>query len=343
MLDFSVNKNPFSPSRKLLNTIKKNVHLISEYPEGSNKDILKLINEFFHISPNHMGLGIGSTQILFDLPNMLDYKRAVILVPTFWEYTVFNKIIKKPIVRIALKPNDNFQIDYAYLQKKIKPRDCVYVCNVNNPTSVLHKKKDLLQIIDKNQNTHFVVDETYLLFREDYQSQTLAHESIKHKNLHVVISFSKFFSIPGLRLGVLFSNKKYIERYMEMYHIPYSMNPFTKMILENVLSDKSLISKSHSFYAKECLDFYERINEELKGRLFCYKPSGNFILARILTKQDSIEIKDAMEKSGYIIRGGHELIDLDSNWIRFSILSHRSNGLLLRSLDRILVNKGLVN
>ena len=86
------------------------------------------------------------------------------------------------------------------IYKTIKVDDCVFICNTNNPTSTIYQKKKLLELIKNNPNVQFVIDETYLIFRSDYFKQSLAKQAQRQKNLHVVMSLSKFFSIRLIQI-----------------------------------------------------------------------------------------------------------------------------------------------
>jgi len=339
MLDFSRNINSIRPAQSLSEVIKKEINLTGEYPDYQNKKTLKLIEKFLGVSYKNISLGIGSTQILFDIPRMLSYKRAVIIVPTFWEYFSFNSRFKKKIKKIILSENNNFKPNYALISKIIKKGDCVFICNVNSPTSVLYEKNCLLEIIDNNPNVQFVIDETYLLFRSDFLKLSFIKQAKNRKNVHVVISLSKFFAIPGIRLGVFISNKKIINIYNNDFHIPYSINPFATAILSHLLEDIDFVARTRKFYDKEREQLYKIIKRKLSDRFQCIKPDGNFIMGHILTGQTSREIENTLKQKGFLIRGGHELLDVKNEWIRFSIKKRVDNRKLIEKLDEILINK----
>jgi len=338
MLDFSTNINAFRSTRSLFKVIKKEIGVIEKYPDCCNIKIFRLLEFFLGISYKNMSLGIGSTQILFDIPKMLSYKRAVIIVPTFWEYTDFNARFKKKIKKIILSESNNFKPDYILMQKTIKKGDCVFICNVNSPTSILYEKKCLLKIIDNNPNSQFVIDETYLLFRGDFAKLSFIKQARDRKNVHVVISLSKFFAIPGIRLGVFVSNKKVINMYNNDFHIPYSINPFVTAILSHFLKDIDFVTRTRKFYDKEREQLYEIIKRKLLNRLQCIKPDGNFIMGHILTGQTSQEIENALKQNDFVIRGGHELLDVKNEWIRFSIKKRGENRKLIEKLDKVLIS-----
>lgn len=336
MLDFSTNINSFGPSESVINSLKKNILLVTSYPELDGLNIRSRLASFFEIPLLNLTTGNGSTEIFFNIPRLLQYKRAVILAPTFWEYTVFNQLNCITIKKIFLKENRNFEPDLDEIKKKIRAGDAVFICNVNNPTSTLFQRKNLLSLVKNNPRIHFIIDETYLFFRHDYKLQSVSRYVIKFDNLHVVMSFSKFFNLPGIRLGALISSKKTVLKYNSYLRIPYSTNPLVYHAFNESLGEKSYIIASRDYYDKERIALYKKMNIELKDRLRCYLPAGNFILAKILTRQSSSQITDQLRRMGILIRSGSDLIDMGEDWIRFSLRRKKDNAILLNALNTVL-------
>lgn len=336
MTDHSSNINPVGSTKAAIDAIRKNANIVLEYPDYLNTKINALVHTYFGVPLRNISVAAGSTQILFDIPRLLSYKRAVVIVPTFWEYTILNERSKKRVKKIHLKEEHGFNPDYSLIQKSIKDGDAVFICNVNNPTSKLYKKDDLLKLVKDNPRIQFIVDETYLIFRKDYRKQTLSKEVQKVNNLHIVASLSKFFALPGMRLGVIISNRDTIASYIATVHVPYSIHPLSCTAFEPLLRDKEFTKESQAFYAVERKAFYKKVKEKLKGRLATLAPDGNFIFGRILTGQESSKIVRSLSKRGILIRGGDELSDVSENWIRFSIRSKKDNAALLKTLDEVL-------
>ncbi len=336
MIDFSVNTNPFGPPKSLLKVLQDNVNIIAEYPDYLNKEILSILRIFLEVPTKNIALGVGSTQIIFDIPKFIPYRRAVVVVPTFWEYTIFNKVFKKDIKKIHLHAKDAFAPNYKTIQDTLQHGDCVFICNINNPTSVLYDRKELLKLVKNNPDVQFVVDETYLLFRSDFSTQSLVKDATRRNNLHVVMSFSKFFSIPGARLGVIVSGRSIIKEHNTKYHIPYSMSPFSALALKHLITKSDFVSRSRAFYGKESSRLFSILKKEFENQLECFMPNGCFILVKIVNGQKSEELKSMLERRGILVRGGHEILDMTNQWLRFSIQSRKNNDFLVGELKKVL-------
>ena len=339
MIDHSSNINAVGSTRAAISAIKKHADIILKYPDYLNTDIIALVSAYFGVSSKNVAVAAGSTQIFFDIPRLFSYTRAVVVVPTFWEYAVLNERDHKEIHKVYLKAEQGFEPDYALLSRTVKEGDVVFLCNVNNPTSRLYRKEPLLNFVQEHPKTHFIIDETYLLFRRDYEEQTLSKEVSTVRNLHVVTSLSKFFALPGIRLGIFISNIETIASYIASVHVPYSIHPLSCVAFQPLLENDAFTKQSREFYDAERKDFYIKAKKKLEGMLEMIEPDGNFVLGRILTGQKSASIVHALSEKGILLRDGAELSDLGDTWIRFSLRSKKDNASLLKGLAKVLAKQ----
>lgn len=333
-IDFSNNLNGIETPDYALDAIKSNYQIFTQYDGQEPNMAVVSISKFSKIDAKNIAWCNGSTQAFFSLPRLLPKGKILIVGPTFWEYPMANSRIKGNKINFFLtKEEDNFVPNYADLASIIKNSKVVYLCNPNNPTSVLYDKKNIINLIKRNKNIDFVVDETYLIFREDYYDQTLTKLSCKLPNLYVVTSFSKIYSLPGIRMGYMTSHQRNIEKYQK-FNIPYIHNPLVNKLLPTLLDDRLFSNKVRSFYASERKNFYSSlINSHIPG-LEVFKPDANFILAKILAKNlDAKFVEKNLAKQGLIVRDASIYKGLDEKWIRFSIKSSNDNRKLLKALN----------
>lgn len=81
----------------------------------------------------------------------------------------------------------------------------------------------LIKIIQNNPNCHFIIDETMLIFDKNFFNKNLIKYVNTVDNLSVIVSFSKFFGIAGLRTGAVFSNNELIEKIKKQFHIVWEL------------------------------------------------------------------------------------------------------------------------
>ena len=336
MHDFSQNFNVIVNKDKFKNILETSSLELFRYPQWKKKKLTKFIAKDLGLTETSIAIGNGTTEVIFTLPRIFDKKKALILSPSFWEYHEANKRYKDiKISFFQLKEADNFELNQVKFERKIKEFSTIYLCNPNNPTSTLIKKSFLVNIIKKNPRSIFIIDETYLIFREDYEKQTLSKEAALFNNLYIVTSFSKFFSIPGLRIGILISNPTNIKRYNES-SIPYLINPMSEIIVPYLLNQKKLFKETREFYKKQRAKVYELFLKNFDGKLKVYKPEANFILIKIMTDLTSQEVVKKLRKKGIIIRDGTEFKSLENKYFRLAIKTDDEMTLLITSLKRII-------
>jgi len=94
------------------------------------------------------------------------------------------------------------ELDLDRLADAFSDRTRAIVINTpNNPTGRLIPGRDLSGLCRRHPRTRFVVDESYLPFVRDAERESIARQGLA--NVIVLLSISKIFRIPGLRIGFL--------------------------------------------------------------------------------------------------------------------------------------------
>jgi len=333
MLDFAQNFNVYTvPGLEKL--VKDNSNFIFRYPDFKHTGLKAVIADKFGVDPAAVAIGNGATEIIFTLPAVLQKTDVVVCSPTFWEYTEANKNGKN-IIDYLTKESAGFHLDFSALESLLPSAGTVYLCNPNNPTSVLTKKADLLSFIQNHPRIDFIVDESYLIFRPDYQQQSLVPEAEKLTNLYVVTSLSKMFFAPGLRFGFMVAHPDNIARYYRQA-IPYLINPLAENCVPYLLEQESYIKKTRAFYTSQRTIMYEQFNQELSGVIKAFEPAASFILLKILSDLTSTAVVEKLKSLGVIVRDGAEFKGLGQSWIRAGIRTPKENSLLLSALRKVL-------
>ena len=335
-LDFAQNFNSLGEPAGLENFLASEIKRIFIYPDYRQEMLIKSLAKSFHLPEKSIAVGNGATEILFILPQALKKGKILIVVPTFWEYLFANQ--RQPGNRLsfyALPEKSGFNIDFQELGKKIKGAVAVYLCNPNNPTSTLADKKKLWRLIKYNPKTDFIIDETYLIFRSDYQKQSLLRMADSVKNLYVVSSLSKIFSVPGLRIGFLSAHQDNIKKYKSLT-IPYLANPLVEVAVPRLLAKKNYLKKTRDYYSRQKVKVYNILSRQFKNKLKVFNPEANFMLIKILTKNNSTDIVSQLKKHDIIIRDGAEFKELGKKWLRVAIKTDEENNKLVKTLNKII-------
>ena len=260
-------------------------------------------------------------------------KRIAILNPTFSEYERSARLNNLDVINLNLDESNEFEIDLNNIKEKINKFDSLFVCNPNNPNGKVKNLEKLLDIIVDN-NKLLIVDETFMEFVEEEEKYSLVKYVEKYPNLFILKAVTKFFGLPGIRLGYgLTSNNDIIEKIYN-YKEPWTINSFADTLSNYIFKDQKYIEDSKEYY----IDERNFMLSELKSinSIHVYDTDTNFILIRLNDKRAK-EIKVELLREGNIlIRDASNFIGLDDRYIRIAIKSHKENELLIRHMKKLL-------
>ena len=328
-IDFSENRNVFMPSEKMKKNLLQAIKKIFEYPDYKNMEVNGAIANYFDISFDNVSITNGSMEAINLLVNVLKKNDATIFKPTFWGY---EDALLRYKYNINSVPLDNkMKYNKNNIELQAQNSDIIFICNPNNPTLDYLDKNALIEIIKHNPTCHFIIDETMLIFDKNFFNKSLVKYVDNVNNLSVIISFSKFFGIAGLRAGTVFSNENLIKKIKDQM-VPYSLGIIQQELLPCVFSDKNYLNKTRELIRIN----KDQLSESLKN-IGCHVIDGNtnFILVQLPYGIDSNEITQFLMRNNMIVRNIKESYpELTGDWLRVSINTKDNNELLVKKLKQ---------
>lgn len=320
LLDFSSNINPYGPTERVKNNIREHLDLIARYPDVSYGKLFDVLEKYLGVDKTHISLGNGAMEVIDATISL--YENIVIFEPAFMEYEIRARVQKKNIKKINLdssfKPNVH-DLDFD-LENTL-----VIITSPHNPSGVSLSKKEFDAIYEKvsNNGGAILMDEAFHEFSS--VGYDLAKEISKYKNLFVVRAATKFFSLPGLRLGYLVSNfKNDIDN-----HIPtWSVSSLVENLGEDLLLDEEFIISSKAKLAKS----RDKLFLELKkiDGIHPLPSDANYIL--IKTDFDNEMLFQNLLKKGILVRMCDNYANLGHQYIRVAVKKDEDNEKLLKAL-----------
>ena len=331
IIDFSSNINPkvvTNLEKYILEGLKK----CTSYPDINYTKLRENISSYIKINPEHIIPGNGATEIIYLLMKNIK-KRLAILNPTFSEYERGAKLNNLEIINFMLNKEDEFSVNLKEIESNINKFDSLFICNPNNPNGKVKNIEELLKIIIKYDKL-LIVDETFMEFVYEEEHYSLIKYVEKYENIFIIKAVTKFFGMPGLRLGYgVTSNKKLIEDIYK-HKEPWTVNSFADTLSNYIFKDEEYIKSSKEYYLKERLYMLSELRKIKE--LHVYDTDTNFILIKLKNiKAEELKLK-LFEKSNILIRDASNFIGLDENYIRIAIKSHEENQLILKELNKLL-------
>ena len=330
IIDFSSNITPLGIPNSVKSIIKKNLDKVQFYPDPHSETVISSLEKYTNLPKSNIIVGNGAIEILYNFCYAFLSKTTKVLihVPTFQEYETAVKLNE---CKISYFKSINLSADIDSFILQIPKNGCVFLCNPNNPTGELLSKKELLSIIlkAKKLKTLVFIDECFIELVPDSSESVISYVK-KYDNLFILRSLTKSFGLPGIRIGYACGSKEII-KILQKIKIPWSVNSLAQDAANEVIKNKSHITKSNLIIKKE-LKYLNNSISSING-FECIPSSTNFIL--IKTKYNSTKLQTKLLKHKILIRDCKNFRGLDEHYIRIAVKSHKDNVKLVSALEKI--------
>ena len=352
VVDFSANINPLGPSQRGLDALNSQLRYISHYPDATNDDVLNAIADTYGMDKHQIIVGNGAAELLYAICRLPGYTGAFVPAPGFSEYKEALEASKIPVRDIFYRPREDdngkpyFEVPYLALETfaaELKGQDgriIVFLGNPNNPDGTLLDKDHIRTVASmlKDANSLLVIDESFIDFvgNDPLQDNEHSMRSLVNEfdNIIVVHSFTKFYAVPGLRIGAAFANETLITQ-LQQYIPSWSVNTLAQAYTKAALNDVDYIKRTKQELNEERAFMYNAL-DDIEG-ITVYPPSANFILFQV--NQEGITanyINEELKKYNMIVRNCDSYVGLTNHWVRIAIKDHDTNIKLVDKLTNIL-------
>jgi len=337
IVDFSVNTNPLGLPKGLPDIISKNIDCVLRYPDPSSEQLKRKLAAVHAVGPENIVIGNGSIELIYLVPRAFKTKRSLIITPTFSEYEFAIKSNGSMPTFFSTSEKGGFKIDCGKLAERLPRCDALFLCNPNNPTGSMLCSDDVLYLsrLCRKHKGLLIIDEAFIEFTEQPKGTTIISDAVKNGSLIILRSLTKFFAIPGLRLGYAIGHKSIIGRIVKLQY-PWNVNGLAQLAGEKVLADKVYMGQTRLFIAKERQYMSERLGS-IKG-LKVYPSSTNFILCKLRNTQvkSSIELTRRLLRDGIYIRACGNFRGLNNRFFRVAVRKRDDNDRLISSMEKVL-------
>lgn len=325
IIDFSSNINPLGYPSGLKQVIIDNFDKLIEYPDINYRSLKKIVAAYLGCDDDNVIVGNGAVDIIDNISGGFD--RIVVPVPCFGEYIDRPKLHNKQVIMLPML--EDFIIDVIKIEQTLISGDLLILGNPNNPTGKRIDKEVLIALhsLVIERCAFLLIDEAFFEFcKFDYDSIELFRHS---EAVCIIRAATKFFALPGIRLGYGFTSKTMTIKYNKKA-IPWNINTFADTAAANILRDNEFISRSKEYIRKQ-RSFMMTELKKIK-EIHSYDTHCNFILIKLL-KGSEEDIFEFLLSKGIMIRKASSFEMLDTSYIRIAIKSENENMKLIGCLE----------
>jgi cobyric acid synthase CobQ/L-threonine-O-3-phosphate decarboxylase len=328
VLDFSANINPLGPPEWLRAVVSSALGKVVHYPDPECTELKAAAGDRFGVSAAEVLAGSGSTELIFLLARAAENKRAVIPVPSYSDYAASAELAELHVERLLLREESDFRVDYDELDRCLTADDLVFLGHPNNPTGVPLDCRAILDLAARRPQTLFVIDEAFADLADGVESFL----ATRPPNMVVLVSLTKTYAIPGLRLGCAVGDSRLV-RSIAAIQPPWSVNTIAQAVGCAALRDREYVRLSREFVREQRVRL-QALLDEVPG-LKVYPGTANFLLLKLeRTGITGTEVAERMLKDGIGVRCCGNFDGLDDRYIRVAVRTVDENQRLVDSLNR---------
>ena len=343
-VDFSASVNPLGPSASVVSAMHQAIDGCQHYPDPHSEDLRTRLSQKHGIAEESILIGNGSAEIIRVLPKALGLRHGLIVGPTFSEFErslrlagVATSFVNGVSAQRYVPPLEAL---LEVLKKWKRPlrrkgsvsHDAIFICNPNSPTGRLISRRDLRRIMSEVNRIGcwLIIDEAFI---DWCPSHSLIRDRSTCPRLIILRSFTKFFAIPGIRLGYVVGESSVIQSIQE--HLPpWSVNHVAQAAGLAALKDWRFCHRSLKFMQQERSHFLKELRS-LSG-LRVIPSQANFVLVEFPSQELVEAVVMRLQVQGMLVRDCQTFPGMKRPALRFAVRRRRDNHALVQALQKLL-------
>ncbi len=328
ILDFSASINPLGPSPGVITAISQQLRYIDQYPTPGYQALCAALAHHHHIDSDWILPGNGAAELLTwagrELANL---PQTVLPTPAFNDYARSLTAFGAQIDRYSLIDTSGQLQDLAQVLATAPATAGLLINNPHNPTGQIFDKQFLVSCLEKFALV--VVDESFMDFVVGDQS--LIDMVTQYPHLIIIRSLTKFYSLPGLRVGYCISHPDRLRQW-QAWRDPWGVNCLAEVAAIAALADQDFIDRTWQWYNAAQPQMFHDL--QAIPHLQVYPSAANFFLFRVNQSVPEIQ-RQLLQKFQILIRDCRSFPELGINYGRVAVKSIADNQKLLAALANI--------
>lgn len=323
-IKLNTNESPYPPAPEVLEAVRKaaDAALFNKYPDPTCSSLRRTLAATCGVEPSQILVGNGSDEVLRLLCHAFlrgtEGDRIGLLHPTYSLYKTLAAMFGAGFESYPLEAPD-YRIPS---QLKTAPVRMLFIANPNPPIGTQFSSAELAEVAEADPTRLLVIDEAYVDFADGDALELFR----AYQNVVISRTFSKSYSLAGLRVGYLIAREPVLEQ-LDKVRDSYNVNRVSQAAAEAAI-------QATEYYGEKCARIREDrkyLAEQLEARGFVLPEShGNFVFAR---RADAPELYRKLKERKILIRYFSDPALADG--VRITIGTRAELDALLASIDSL--------
>jgi threonine-phosphate decarboxylase len=333
LLDFSASISPYPPSDASIDTLCKSIRertVVTRYPETNYIALKDAIAQYLGVATNSICAGNGGMALLAAVLRVLKSRKCLVLAPAFAEYErVLTSCDVKQCI-LGLSEEDGFAINAERILDRLRTveADVLLLANPHSPSGRLYTAAELIELQRRaaNLGVDTIVDEAFIDYAPD---ESLCCGAVRTTRLAVLRSLTKFFAMPGLRVGYAVAHPEIcakLDAAMPLWPV------------DSIAAEAACLALWDATWIEEIRENNRRERVWLAERLWelgveVFPGAANYLLFKIGEKVDGMELwRKLIVEHGIVIRSCANFQGLGSWHFRVAVRTRGENERLIAAL-----------
>jgi histidinol-phosphate aminotransferase len=312
------NPDPLSPAAQ--KAAEQALLTVNRYPDERVNILMNALRERY--GDYHFVTGVGMDGVIETLIRTLvePGEKVVVSTPTFSFYALAAMGQGAEVVTVPREAD--FSVDPKALIRAAHEAKITVLCSPNNPTGNATSPEIVQEILEGIEGVLFL-DNAYVEF-SDYDYLPLMK---KHENLILGRTFSKVYSLAGLRIGYAFT-PRWLPPWYNRASTPFTVNSVSAAAAAAALMDSARAER----YIAQVKRWRERFLTDVK---YPGLPSdANFLMVDV-TPRRSDEMVEELARKGVVVRSCRSFSGLEDHYIRVSIGDDWENERFIQEINAL--------
>lgn len=260
LIKLNQNENPFDLpddlKRELLDDFRSQSW--NRYPEVFPVHLIEALSRYIGIPAESIIAANGSNELMYTALMAIVGRGTKVLIPTptFFLYEKIVRVLEGDLVSVPVNGDLTCNVESIMAAAKREQPALIILNSPNSPTGQMLSVDDVERVI-KSTDAIVLVDEAYIEFADMPSVLPLLR---RYDRLVILRTFSKAFSLAGLRVGYLLAQPALCAELLKP-KIPFTVNNFSSAAAMKLMQRKHLVEERIAYIKQQKKYLFENLRQ----------------------------------------------------------------------------------